>query len=114
MSYSAGVSAALITHATMEVAKMNLFQSLAVVAFGGLLLAGCNPSQDDATTTEDESAAPAAPAEAPPAPDTTETMPGSEMPASPTDTAPGQTPPPDTTSPTEPEPPPPSNPRWRS
>ena len=85
---------------------MKLIQSMAVLAFGGVLLAGCNPDKDqaDPMAEQDQSAAPAAPADMPPATD--DTM------APPTDVAPGTPPPsPDATSPTDPaeEPPPPPN-----
>jgi hypothetical protein len=78
-----------------------LLPSLAALALGGLVVAGCNPKTDDADpmTQEDETMTPAPPAEPAPAPDTT---------TPPMDPA---QPPPDTTTPTEPppEPAPPPN-----
>ena len=75
---------------------MKLAQSMAVLAFGGVVLAGCNPNNDqaDPMTEQDQPAAPAAPAEMPPAP-SDETM------APPTDAIPG-TASPDVTNPIEP------------
>jgi hypothetical protein len=79
---------------------MNLIQSLAVLAFGGVILAGCNPNKDEPDpaaadpTTQDESAAPAAPTEMPP-PSPTDTMPPAEQPVPPTtEPAPEPAPPP--------------------
>lgn len=85
---------------------MNALQSLAVLAIGGVLVAGCNPndrSADPAVTdpaTEDETMAPdpATPTDMPPPP--TDTMP----PADPMDT-----PPADPAQEPAPEPPPPPN-----
>ena len=79
---------------------MNLLPSMAVLVFGGVMLAGCNPKDDqaDPMTEEDQTIAPAdpaAPADMPPA---------GEMPP-PGETTPPDQPPPATTEP-EPAPPP--------
>ena len=57
---------------------MNLLQSLAALAFGGILLAGCNPKTDepdlaaaDPTADETMTPDPAAPTDMPPPPSDT-------------------------------------------
>jgi hypothetical protein len=55
---------------------MKLVQKIAVLAFGGAFLAGCNPNADQADTTTDETAAPAAPADMPATTPETGTVPG--------------------------------------
>jgi hypothetical protein len=81
---------------------MKPLPSLAAMALGGLFIAGCNPQSDqaDPMTDEDQTTAPAAPADAPPpAPESTPPM------------DPTTQPPSDTMTPTEPppEPAPPPN-----
>jgi hypothetical protein len=87
---------------------MKLLLSLAAMAIGGMVVAGCNPKTDDADpmTQEDQTTTPAPPADVPP--------PAPDPMAPPTDPATDpmtqpQPPAPGTTSPTEPEPPPPPN-----
>ena len=73
---------------------MKLVHSLAALAFGGILVAGCNPKTDDADpaavdpATEDETMAPApaSPTDMPPPPPT-DTPPADPMTPSPTDPA---------------------------
>ena len=95
MSYRERQPGELISSGNMEVPQMKPIPSLAVLAIGGLLLAGCNPNKDqpEPTAAEDQTTAPAAPADMPPPAD-----PGAVP-------APGETPlppPPDTTNPTDP------------
>jgi len=89
---------------------MKLVHQIAMLAFGGAFLAGCNPNADQADTTVDETAAPAAPADMPATPDAS-TVPGpDETLAPPADPA-YQPPPSDAATPPEPnqEPAPPPN-----
>ncbi len=91
---------------------MNPIHAMAALLFGGIFLAGCNPGSDqvDPVTEQDQPAAPAAPAEMPPATGDTGVPAADETMLPPTDAAPGTAaPPPDVNNPTEPtqDPPPP-------
>jgi hypothetical protein len=90
---------------------MNRLSSLALLAFGAVTLAGCNPDRDqaDPAADADTTTAPAAPADVPP-PTTTDpgTMPPPTDTYPPTDTAPPTTTDP-TTDPNQEPPPPPGN-----
>jgi hypothetical protein len=87
--------------------NMNPIQLLAVLALGGALVAACNPGRDDADAAGDDDYAttPAAPADVPPPPDDTGTVPGTDPTMPPAETAPTDQPPPDTANPSEPPPP---------
>jgi hypothetical protein len=93
---------------------MNVLHPLAALAFGAVLLAGCNPDRDATDTMSDADqttapADPAAPTTAPPPPDDTGTMPGTETMPPATDPAPTDQPPPPQTEPDQEPAPPPNN-----